>query len=253
MEQKIRKTLEDIKDTDSLIEYLKYPYYGFSSAYHYTSLEALYKIFKYKTLRFSRMSAMNDSFERELFCDNKDFFFCLSKGKEDIFENFGMWSMYGKLNNSKTNNPTKIGVKIYFSKENLLRLLAENKEIIPHSVAYANIIENYENPKNLKVRVGSHTANISDFDIKKHSGFLKDTAWKYENELRLRIPCTTERLTDKTKDIPISEGILGSLKIYPSPIYDCDTCKKIFLNLNKGEGLIPKFENNVYRQTLKMD
>lgn len=248
----IKKTLETIKDSNSLVDYLKYPYYGFSSAYHYTSLQSLYEIFKNKTLRFSRMNKMNDIFEKELFCSNKDFFFCLSKGKEDNFENFGMWAMYGNINTPHCNDPTKIGVKIYFSKEVIYKILDENKIIIPHSVAYANIIENYTNLGDLKVHVGSHTTTIKDFDIDKHSGFLKDTAWQYENELRLRIPYTNERLTDQTKDIHISEDALKSFRVYPSPLYTCEECRSAFSALNKENCLVPTFEENAYRETVKV-
>lgn len=248
--QKLRQ--RDISNTESLISYLKNPAGGLRSAYHYTTLESLYQIFSNKTLRFSRMSKMNDVFERELFCTNRDFFFCLSKSKENENENFGMWSMYGKLNENTSDKTDKIGIKIYFPKEVLKQIKEENESLLVHSVAYADLIDNYENLKNFKVYIGSSSATIQNFDKDECSGFIKDTAWHYENEMRLRIPATAERITDKTKDIKISEEILEKLKVYPSPIYELSEVEKIFKRRCNGNNIHVNFCENRYRNSLNL-
>ena len=248
---KIKQT--DINNSETLIAYLKDPAGGLCSAYHYTSLESLYQIFYNKTLRFSRMSKMNDVFERELFCTNRDFFFCLSKSKEDENENFGMWSMYGKLNEKKSNDPEKIGVKIYFPKNVLNQIKTENERLIIHSVAYTNLVENYDNYENLKVQVGSSSIMIHDLNKDEISGFIKDTAWHYENEMRIRVPFTNENITDKTKDIEVSETILTQLKVYPSPIYELSEIEKIFKQRCNGNNIHVNFCENRYRNSLNLN
>ena len=243
---------EDIKDTDSLLSYLQNPAGGFRSAYHYTSLEALYQICSNKTLRLSRMSKMNDEFERELFCTNRDFFFCLSKGVDEEKDNFGLWAMYGNLGGEKSCEPKDIGVKIYFSSDALKQICKENEKLSIHRVAYTDLIDNYDKPTNRKIYVGSHSTEINDFDKDKCSGFIKDVAWRYENEMRLRIAGDSERITDKTKDIPISDEILSSLKVYPSPLYTLDEVEKAFKERCNGKDIHVNFRENKYMDSLKL-
>lgn len=242
----------DIKDTETLLSYLKNPAGGLRSAYHYTNLESLYQIFSNKTLRFSRMSKMNDYFEREFFCNDHDFFFCLSKSKEDENENFGMWAMYGNLNSKKNKEAKNIGVKIYFPKGTLKQICNENKNLYIYSVAYTNLIDNYRNLNDFTIHVDSYDATIKDFNKEQCSGFLKDTAWRYENEMRLRIPATTENITDKTKDISISDKILQNLKVYPSPIYDVNEIEQIFNESCGNEKIKVNFCENKYRNSIDL-
>ena len=243
---------EDIKDTDSLLSYLQNPAGGFRSAYHYTSLEALYQICSNKTLRFSRMKKMNDNFEQELFCTNRDFFFCLSIGGDDEKDNFGLWAMYGKLNVKKSNKAEDIGVKIYFSSDALKQICKENEKLSIHRVAYTDLIDNYDKPTNRKIYVGSHSTEINDFDKDKYSGFIKDVAWRYENEMRLRLPFSNERITDDMKDIKIPDKILSSLKVYPSPVYGLDEVKEIFRERCGGKDIHVNFRENIYRNSLSL-
>lgn len=253
MEEPEPKTNQkDIKDTESLLSYLQNPAEGFRSAYHYTSLEALYQICSNKTLRFSRMKKMNDEFEQVLFCTNRDFFFCLSKGVDEEKDNFGLWAMYGKLNVKKSNKAEDIGVKIYFPSSTIKQIRIENKSLIQHHIAYTDLIDNYDKPTNREIYVGSHSTEINDFDKDKCSGFIKDVAWRYENEMRLRIAGDSERITDKTKDIPISDEILSSLKVYPSPLYTLDEVEKAFKERCGGTEIHVNFCENKYRDSLRL-
>ena len=204
------------------------------------------------------MDKMNDKFEKDLFRSCTDFFMCLSKGTEDEMENFGMWAMYGNLN-TKVEHPSakdasQIGVKICFPKETLNLMRSENKNLTLHSVAYAKIIENYENPANVKAYVGSSSGiPLEDFDKEKLSGFVKDTAGKYENEMRFRIKRTNERMTDERKSVEFSEEVFSQLKIYPSPIYSAEECERIFDELRAGKK-VPKanFRENIYKGSVNL-
>lgn len=70
---------------------------SWTSAYHYTSLESLYQIFKSKTLRLSNIKGMNDILESNFANDIDECFFCMSRGSGGKIENFGMWAMYGHI------------------------------------------------------------------------------------------------------------------------------------------------------------
>ncbi len=249
----------EIKTTKNLIEYLQWPPRGLPSAYHYTNLTSLYQIYHNKTLRLSNMEKMNDKYEKKLFPCN-DFFFCLSKALDDEVENFGMWAMYGKLLANEI-KPENIGVKIYFPKEVLQSLCEHTENLSIHSIAYTNLVENFENsdkkdrPKN-KTFIIDHSKGITiaDFERQRLCGFIKDTVWHYENEIRLRLKFTSQHAMKETEDIQISSDLLSKLKVYPSPLYEISYIKEIFKTLHQKEEDVIKvdFCENRYRNSLNM-
>lgn len=234
---------ENITTPEELKSHLNAPYVNMVSnnMYHYTSLETLYKIFKNKTIRFSRLKIMNDVIESNFASDCLDYFFCLSKEPYGT-ECFGMWAMYGNLKeNNKPLVADKIGVKIQFPKT-VIENLRNEDALSFHSVTYLNQIS-----RNLYL--GTMTNN-NTVQIQKEilSGYVKDVCWKYENEYRLRrkfdSSCTGDFL-----DIPISESLLKELIIYPSPVYTVESCKRLFSELGEKSGFTsvrPVFKKNIY-------
>jgi hypothetical protein len=86
------------------------------------------------------------------------------------------------------------------------------------------------------------------------AGYIKDFSWSYEKELRLSVDlkkCNICKVTDKGVFLPLSDKLLNSLKVYPSPIYSVDDCNQIFTKLLQGKHLeyYPKFEKNCYHET----
>lgn len=233
--------VKDIKTFEELMDKIKAP--EIKNAYHYTTLESLSKIVKNKSLKLSGLRTMNDGFEMRLYGNCHDLFFCLSKSSISK-ESFGMWAMYGKLRTKEKDemNPNNIGVKICFPKNSIDEICRINS-LVMHSVAYADLRTDYQGNPLKKVTIGSQTTSAEiKLDLDNLEGYIKDSAWAYENEIRLR-----KKNEDVLKDddiISLTDDIISQLIVYPSPRYEADTCKKILGKL----GCKIMIEDNIYRK-----
>lgn len=247
---------KDIKDEEELLKYLNAPLSnsGWSSAYHYTSLETLFQIFKNKSLKVSRMNQMNDLLEYNFARDCKDYYFCLSKGKKDAYENFGMWAMYGNIKNPNKNKLSvneyakNMGVKIYFPKYVLENFIKQTSGVSLRLIGYADFVNKTETKK---VRISSSGKTLEIRPDNRFFGYLKDNSWSYEKEIRI---CLSDEYKDKYEHnkncayLPFSEELLDDLEVYPSPLYSEEQCKECFEKLKGSENIkVPKFLENKYR------
>lgn len=245
----------DKATTSEELKYCLNSNFKFENAYHYTTLESLYKIYKNKTLRFSQLAIMNDKLECKFAKNCDEYFFCLTKA-DDSAENFGMWAMYGKITEYNSDNPSadKIGVKIQFPKA-VIENLRNDYSLHFHAVGYGNIQKSLS-LKNLNSKIISgsvKTKNDIALNGKILAGYIKDIAWKYENEFRLGISKDNEKveLNGYRCDIKLSNEILKELVVYPSPLSSKNECEKIFRNIKESEKLdvSPSFEENNYKDT----
>lgn len=242
-------TLDSATNSDEL-KYCLNSNFKFENAYHYTTLETLYKIYKNKTLRFSHLAIMNDKMEHKFAKNCDDFFFCLTK-EDGSVENFGMWAMYGKITEYDSNNPTadKIGVKIQFPKA-VIENLRNDFSLNFYAVGYGNILKGSKS----KITSGTKvTKNDIALDGKILAGYIKDIAWKYENEFRLRISKNNDKVELKGShcDVKLSNEILKEFVVYPSPLSSKKECEKKFKSIQESEKLdvSPSFEENNYKDT----
>lgn len=237
----------DISELDKLIEKLTNP--NVKNAYHYTSLETLFKIYENKTLHFSRLKGMNDEFESTLFGNCRDYFFCLSKSDEEK-ENFGMWAMYGRLNASEELKlQQRVGVKILFPNE-VIKDICERTKAIFHRIAYTDLIDGFEDSMKKKFLVGSQSTGEVSFESSKLEGYVKDSSWRYENELRIRYKWDNKNFLDSTKVIDLTDENLNSLRVYPSPYYSIQDCEEILDSMGKLS-IKPVFAESKYRNSYK--
>lgn len=238
-------------DTPEKVKFFLNAGFSFSNAYHYTTLETLHKIFSNKTLRMSQMSKMNDLKESTIAEGCNDYFFCMTKESTSV-ENFGMWAMYGKIKEFDKNNldskakAKTLGVKIQFSKK-VIDNLRNDLGLSFYKVGYVDLFSDtsivYNGEKNTKVHI-----NIKNKIL---AGYIKDNAWKYEKEFRLR-KSVIENNDNNFIDIPISDEILKQLIVYPNPLSSVEECRKIFNDLNSDiekSKIIPYFEKNKYENT----
>ncbi len=232
----------EIGNFGELMKKIKKPI--FSYAYHYTSLGSLIKILESKTLQASRLNKMNDKFEERLYSNCKDYFFCLSKSSL-AKENFGMWAMYGRLREIKCDDVNeKIGVKICFPKKEIDAICKLNGLKL-HSVAYVDLREGYKGSPKKKVTIGSTTTKSKiSLPIDKMAGYLKDSAWVYESEIRLRKKFSDDanELMDDYYYFTLSDEIISNLVVYPSPYYNISD-----LYCLRQYGI--KIEKNIYNKT----
>ena len=251
---------KDIETAEQLLQSLNAPISnpGWTMAYHYTNLESLFQIYKNKTLKLSNMTGMNDLLEKNFAKTCNDYFFCLSRGKKDNIENFGMWAMYGCIREKKINDEDvtdyakKIGVKIAFSKRILENITNQNSDLTMRLIAYGDFISG---KKCLKIKSGSSSSTKKELHLDNSLyGYLKDNSWSYEKELRLCLSYDrSENYTPKDNSVfvSINEELLKNLEVYPSPLYDTEKCYELFEKLkkhNKSESIItPNFKENKYK------
>ncbi len=210
------KAFKDLTSAEEIKVYLDNAFrYTRDYVYHYTSLENVLNIFYSKELWFSSFDKTNDRIEKNFVTNlvSQKYFFSLMRTK---IENFGMWAMYGGLTKKPEDPLESIYVKIEFP-VSLLKEFIKQNNLSASLVAYT---WQCKKPKDGKTVIfyGNHTNNKGiTIDKKILSGYIKDTAWKYEQELRI--------WSDK-KEVPVDEKFLKQLKIFPSPLYSIKACKE---------------------------
>lgn len=252
-----KRKFRDIINIKELLEYLNNPFDNkqWSYAYHYTNLYNLFQIYNNKSLRLSQMIKMNDVFEFKFAQGCKNYYFCLTKGRKDNKENFGMWAMYGQIRNKKTDKENiidyakQIGVKIEFSRETLKKIVNLNTNLKFHFVAYTNLINN---EKQMKIKCGS-TSTKEKIEINESLyGYLKDNSWEYEKEMRFCLPSGLDSQDKSYNDIYLDNNILNELNVLPSPRYSSQECKDVFKQLSKDKNISePSFNENIYFSTFQ--
>ena len=209
--------------------------------YHYTNLEAALSIIKNGYWILFNPCNMNDKLEFSNY-DEKDYeniFFTsfMSEQKESI----AMWTMYAQ--------PWDVGVKIAIeskafkkwiqeievvysadakrktvSEETTISVNKKNKEksrLLIHKVAYINsddkkIICGRANNKHLVDKI-TNTELI---------GYIKDDAWEYEKELRLRFDVLTGQKYDAVA-IKLTDDLISAIEIVKGPKFNGDLKEKI--------------------------
>ena len=195
---------------------------------HYTKMSAVIAILKSKKWYIGSPKNMNDGLElmrlEDMHADNLFFAsFCM-----DDKESIGMWSMYSqpwdegvliRIPIEKFKSWVKDSTAIYDAdkKTKEAGALIENAKILYHAVAYTNVDSKVENEVDCLV-CGSQQNN-HPFDIQNDPafiGYVKDIAWAYENEYRIRIE-TDPAETHSAVAIDIPEDVLNSFEFVTGP------------------------------------
>ena len=235
--------MKHIKTPVNLISYLVYKANAIDNQkllHQYTSTKAVLNILTSQKWYIGSPEKMNDQNEFENFkttCSkiwNGIFFTCFM---EEQSENIAMWSEYAQ--------PWEKGVRISFPaskikewEEGILTVLPANpltkeplkEESLPchtfhhsrHMVAYTNEEDFLKGTVTAeKISVGkSECKTMTQLYSKKElCGYIKNIAWSYEKELRLRISVPYNNKYPELKGIlvPIPEYVLNSMIITKGP------------------------------------
>lgn len=227
-----------ITQTSALIEYLD-SYERLSNSkevYHYTTISSAVSIIKNMCWHLGTAKCKNDKLEYErgdeLRWKNLFFSSFMCEAKESI----GMWSMYSQ--------PWKDGVKISIPTKLFKKWIKEVKEITIidsinkkqdgniitvdkqktklwlSAVAYHSVINHSD--KNKEILKWSTVENRNFFDILQNSeltGYIKDEAWAYEKEIRIK--CEMDNIDGYIKKIaiPIPEYVINNMTITAGPLF----------------------------------
>lgn len=170
---------------------------------HYTNYEKLIKILRTEKFYLSKAEWMNDQLEFQNGSENiwnRLYFFSLIMSRK---ENIGMWSVYSQ--------PWGDGIKLSFSTEDVKTWLSsldkayivdeEDKvtdEILKiddkmkcflSAVAYTNTDskDNRDEEDKVTWNTVKNTHILSASRLPELTGYIKDTAWAYEQEIRIKV------------------------------------------------------------------
>lgn len=241
--------------------------------YHYTTLHNLIKILRGKYWHLANAKDMNDQLEYKHGDKSrwKDIFF--SSFMMDSKESIGMWSMYAQ--------PWESGVKISIPTSELKKWIAASPKILGlkknqtgdfevisdslkidglnavlalSSVAYSNVdsLETGEleqltwgQAKNLLIK---NAPNIPEL-----TGYIKDKAWDYEKEMRLKITFSSMQNIDRIA-VELSDALINSMTITASPLFDGNLQEKIQSEIERQVNTEKSiFTNRLFIRTICSD
>lgn len=253
MVSKRETAFEKITEIQDLVEYLKAK--GRRRTvneylHHYTSLSTVISIFRYQTWHLSQASCMNDQLEYrngDSAAWNNIFFSCFM-GEDE--ESIGMWSMYGQ--------PWERGVKLSIPKKDLVDwITSQDIEILEvncrtkkntdrivdtqgqrpflTAVAYCNsdrVLQ--ENDKETLFCGRVTNSNFSRAaNNRQLTGYIKDIAWAYEKEIRLRLDFdNTNGL--KRVALRVPDSILDKIVLTPSPLFEGKLVDELQKEVNRS-------------------
>lgn len=235
------KSFPKIRTEDELRTYLddSHRLNNTSYLYHYTTVPVVIRILRGRLWHLGNAFNMNDMLEYT----NGDpaywhnlFFSCfMGEDKESI----GMWSMYAQ--------PWEKGVKIAIHKDKLRKWLKGTQdiwEISPDtyqptgrkvhigengaslrlsSVAYSNTdsLQKKDDREVIKWGGVSNTNIKNAVRIPALTGYVKDMAWSYEKEVRIKAEFNNEKNFQRVA-ISLTDELVKSMIITASPLFDGD-------------------------------
>jgi hypothetical protein len=221
--------------------------------YHYTDIDTVKIINDSGYLMLSNAKNMNDLQEYKMKGKrqewDKTYLTCFSYGNP---ENIAMWLMYAL--------PKGKGVQIRLNK-NVIKNILSTKDIYisvnnhfqpikfecKFKIYFNDVIyiNETESEYNYKLKRNNEVLDI-DKDISNNSaltGFIKNTAWQYENEVRLTIKTEEEILLDKIF-VKLPKDFLDNIVIVQSPLFEGTLKDKLkSINFPRVKTEVSKFNN----------
>lgn len=244
--QKSSSSFESITETDKLLRYLDDSSNRLKNTeflHHYTTLSKAIQIIKSRYWHLGTAKSMNDKVEYE----NGDLqhwnnlFFC--SFMSDVKESIAMWSMYSQ--------PWMQGVKLFIPKKSIIKWIKDINELVEIStvtyqptgitipvndksinngarlwisaVAYLNA-ESVEQSGDFHKITWSTVGNrnfINPSTIPELTGYIKDMAWSYEKEIRIKAELNNTNGIERVA-IPLSDEIIDSIIITAGPLFEGD-------------------------------
>ncbi|PKM96124.1 MAG: hypothetical protein CVU84_03890 [Firmicutes bacterium HGW-Firmicutes-1] len=256
---------DEISTAEQLINYLKSSrrLENSSYLYHYTKLENALLIIKNRRWHLSSALHMNDLLEYK----NGDparwkNIFSVSYMGENR-ESIGMWSMYSQ--------PWENGVKIAIPKSVMLKwvkgirkayevdartqkengrvILLKEGQIFCSAVAYCNTDSRELNTEEelttwstVHNKILKNVANIPEL-----TGYVKNEAWSYEKEIRLRVEFENSNGFSKIA-VEIPEEVIDSIIITAGPLFEGNLKDKIQETIQRNIAV----DNSLFANRFKM-
>lgn len=226
--------ITDVKDIDSMISYLKEKGKKHINYYHYTTWDSLAKIIHNKTFLLTRGNSLSINDQHEALMKgsrnewNKTYIGSFAFGAS---ENMAMWGLYGL--------PWQDAVRISIPQNEMNSWinriaqvdLFDNGYIYDYHGAFDISLNDivYVNgesgSESLQLTHRGKSITVSDTyplygidTAPKMTGFIKNYAWQYENEVRLRIRLTNDTGYEKIS-VYIPDDIINSITVTTGPYF----------------------------------
>ncbi|MFQ7108088.1 MAG: DUF2971 domain-containing protein [Neglectibacter timonensis] len=201
--------------------------------YHYTSLGRVIDIYKGRKWHLANAKCMNDQLEYSNGDADRWENIFFASFMVNVKENIGMWSMYAQ--------PWKDGVLLKIPKDNFEIWIEKTKELYEiscsdfqptgsklmidtenklflSSVAYTNC-DNQEAVEKVTWSIASNTHIHNATHIPELTGYIKDSAWDYEREIRIKA-VLKEGHGFKRVAIDVPDDVLDSIQIIAGPLFE---------------------------------
>lgn len=261
-----RNLIRYLEDTSARTKDHKY-------VYHYTTLHNLIKILGGRYWHLANAKDMNDQLEYNHGDKSRWENIFFSSFMMDSKESIGMWSMYAQPweRGVKTAIPTSelkkwvaASPKIFGLKKNhtgsfevnnrTLNIDGVNAVLTLSSVAYSNVdsLETGE-PEQLTWGQAKNLLIKNAPNISKLTGYIKDKAWDYEKEIRLKITFASRQDTDRVA-VELSDALINSMVITASPLFDGNLQEKIQAEIERQVNIEESiFTNRLFIRTICSD
>ena len=243
-----KTSFHKIISKDNLIWYLRNKPFNENNHIlcHYTNLKSYNNIISSKFWFINNPKNMNDKLEIERYTGHWDDVYFASFMPEHS-ESIAMWSMYAQPWNDGIMIiiPFNVFKNWIFNTTEIYPALGKTKKPdINHPITkeyfnmdmYRIAYSDYDSkPLSPTLYCGSAKNDQLEnvYSYPELTGFIKDSAWYYEKELRLRINLTCEQKYDGLL-IKIPDNLINSLTIKFGPRFDFSQIKdKTFVNSNK--------------------
>lgn len=240
--------LGEVTNAEELIQYLNAPQRlgGVTMLNQYLRWDSLTKIFESRSLLLNNPNRMNDLYEYRAFGQTEQWRkICFASFITQSTESMAMWSMYAQ--------PWERGVKISIPLKAMKELIEElksqsNTKVFLESAIFNRNIGRYEfGGENITsaCEVSLPRVAYKDGDtitctgrndritrlgnpylFPELSGYIKDTAWSYEKEVRLRIDLPDNCEYDAAY-LHLSDEFLRQITITTGPFFEGDVCSKL--------------------------
>lgn len=255
----MRESFKNISKPDDLVAYLTSPYRLNTVKYltHYTKVKGLKGMLKSKIWILNNPTSMNDGLELSKYPKEaweKVFYTCFMTEQA---ESIAMWSMYAQ--------PWEDGLQLSISSNELRQWVSDIKvvfEIDPNTkqltgrstdkawirmtkVAYTNYDSGrtYE-PVSITCGTVTNTRFSRPYSYEEFLGYIKDDAWKNEQEIRLRVDLPPD-LDYKLVGVQIPDYILENMTITKGPKFDGNLIERI-----EAKGRIIHFRDSCFKGKL---
>lgn len=198
----------------------------------YTRLSAITGIMNSGYWIMNNPKSMNDLFEYKMFNDHSSnsvwngVFFASFTPEEN--ENVAMWSMYGQ--------PWEDGIRVSIPKDCFKEWVSaidyiysadpitkkvDTAKKIPKSqfkVSIVRVAYNDQNSKALRIANNTNTKMLNPYASAELAGYIKDSAWAYEREIRLRVDLPADSPFECIA-VKVPNSVLSRIEILKGPRY----------------------------------